>query len=261
MLIFSFSISCGKTYETTKKVNKDIEEAESISNEKSENEIAINDEKIVEAEKIPTLEILSVAGVDSDNNIFDSVNNTINGNINLIVVTFKTENFNINEDKIETIWELDSQEVYRSAEVINDTDDTYKVGVSMSEGSFYSGAYKCNIYLNNSLINVEYGANWTFNITQPRSFDVKGIPYEFNGSSSDISDLILIDGLVEINYNYSGSGNFVVYLLNEYGDQLELLVNEIDTTSGSTTFKGDGSKYFVSVELADGNYNFNIDYK
>jgi len=331
--------------ENTEGVKKDLEEVESISNEKSEDKTAVNDEQTVEAEKIPTLKILSVAGVDNDNNVFDSVNNTINGNINLVVVTFNTENFNISEDKIETVWELDNQEVYRSTEVINDTDDTYKVGVSMSEGSFYSGAYKCNIYLNNSLedyiefkvsqvdlepieisgsgttssdffniaggltifefnnsgsgnfityllneegdelellvneigsvngkkamylpggkyfMNIEHGANWTFNITQPRSFDVKTIPYAFNGISPDISDLILIDGLVEINYNYSGSGNFVVYLLNEYGDQLELLVNEIDTTSGSTTFKGDGDKYFISVELADGNYNFNIDYK
>ena len=345
ILIFSFLISCEKMSENTEEVKKDIEEAESISNEKSEDKTAVNDEKTVEAEKIPTLKILSVAGIDNDNNVFDLVNNTINGNINLIVVTFDTENFNISEDKIETVWELDNQEVYRSTEVINDTDDTYKVGVSMSEGFFYTGEYKCNIYLNNSIedyiefevsqvdfepieisgsgttssdffdiaggltifefnnsgsgnfisylldeegdelellvneigsvngkkamylpggkyfINVEHGANWTFNITQPRSFDVKTIPYAFNGISPDISDLILIDGLVEINYNYSGSGNFVVYLLNEYGEQLELLVNEIGTTGGSTTFKGDGDKYFISVELADGNYNFNIDYK
>lgn len=345
ILIFSFSVSCRKTDETTEEVKRDLEEAELISNEKSEDEITISDEKAVEVKKTPTLKIVSVVGVDNDNNIFDLVNNTINGNINLIVVTFDTENFNISEDKIETVWELKNQEIYRSTEVINNADDTYKVGVSMSEGFFYTGEYKCNIYLNNSIedyiefevsqvdfepieisgsgttssdffdivggltifefnnsgsgnfisylldeegdelellvneigsvngkkamylpggkyfINVEHGANWTFNITQPRSFDVKEIPYTFNGSSPDISDLILIDGLVEINYNYSGSGNFVVYLLNEYGDQLELLVNEIDTTSGSTTFKGDGSKYFVSVELADGNYNFNIDYK
>jgi len=329
-LIFSLVIACTNTKPEVVEKSAIVEEPE---------------EETVEVEKTPTLRITSVLGVDNDKNRFDPVNNTIKGNVTSIIVFFDTENFNINKDKIEAVWEFDSQEIYRDTEVIKDGDNEYKVGVSKSKGFYYSGAYKCNIYLNNSIedyiefevsqvdfepieisgsdtissdffdivggltifgfnnsgsgnfisylldeegdklellvnkigsvkgkkamylpsgkyfINVEHGANWVFNIMQPRSFDVKTIPYTFNENSPNISDLILIDGLVEINYDYSGSGNFIAYLLNEYGEQLDLLVNEVDAISGSTTLKGDGDKYFISVELADGNYSFNIDYK
>lgn len=303
------------------------------------------EEKKEEVEIIPTLKILSVNGMDDDNNIFETSNNNINGNISLIAVDIEIENFDIDKDKIETVWEFNGQEVYRSNEIIEDTGNLYKVGVSKSEGFFISGDYKCSVYLNDSLtdsiefkvsqpdldpveisgtgtfssdffniaggltifefknsgsgnfivylfdedgneielivneigsvsgknamylpsgtyfMNIEHGATWSFQIKQPRSFDVKTIPYTFSGNSPDISDLITIDGLIEINYSYSGEGNFIVYILNELGQQVELLANEIGSISGSTTFKGDGNKYFISVKLAEGNYEFILDYK
>lgn len=295
--------------------------------------------------KKPTLKITSVVGIDNDDNTYNLTNNTISGNINLIKVLFKAENFDSSKDRVESIWEFEEREIYRSDEVLKETGNTYLVGVSMTEGFFLSGKYKCIISLNNSkvdsiefkvaqsdlevieisgsgvtstdffniaggltifefnnsgmgnfitylldeegnqltlvvneigsvsgrkamylqngkyFLNIEIGGSWEFIINQPRSLETKTIPYIFTGDSPDVSDLVLLDRLVEINYTYSGSGNFITYLLNEYGEEVQVLINEIGETDGSTTFKGDGNKYLISVEIAKGDYQIKLDYK
>jgi len=50
-------------------------------------------------------------------------------------------------------------------------------------------------------------------------------------------------------------------LLNEFGEQQDLLVNEIGNSTGSTTIKGNGNNCIISVQNADGNYTFNVSYK
>jgi len=118
------------------------------------------------------------------------------------------------------------------------------------------------LYLNEGkyFLNVETDGTWEAVIKQYMP-QTRNLPYIFIGNSSNLSDFIVIDGLVEINYSYKGSGNFIVYILNEYGEHKELIASEIGSTSGSTTFKGSGNKYLVSVERADGNYQINIEYK
>jgi len=110
-------------------------------------------------------------------------------------------------------------------------------------------------------LNIKNASTWEFNILQPRDLNLVTIPYIFSGTNPNISDLFLVDSLIEVNYNFKGEGNFVAYLMNQYGEQLDLLVNEIGNTKGSTTIKGDDNKYIISVELADGDYEFSLDYK
>lgn len=339
--ILNFVWSCSSKIEVPNNESKE-RVVEVIKEETTDIEITTKEEK---DEKKPTFKIKSVVGIDNDNNTYSLANNTISGNINLIKVLFKAENFDISKDKIESIWEFEEREVYRSDEVLKETDNTYLVGVSMTEGFFLSGKYKCIINLNNSkvdsiefkvaqsdlevieisgsgvtstdffniaggltifefsnsgrgnfitylldeegneltlvvneigsvsgrkamylhngkyFLNIEIGGSWEFIINQPRFLETKTIPYTFTGDSPDVSDLVLLDGLVEINYKFSGSGNFIVNLLNEYGEEVELLVNEIGKTSGTIGFKGNSNKYLISVELADGNYEIRLDYK
>jgi len=339
--ILNFVWSCSSKIEVPSNESKE-RAVEVIKEEKTDIEITTKEEK---EEKKPTLKITSVVGIDNDNNTYSLTNNTISGNINLIEVLFKAENFDISKDRIESIWEFEEREVHRSEEVLKETGNTYLVGVSMTEGFFLSGKYKCIVSLNNSkvdsiefkvaqsdlevieisgsgvtsteffniaggltilefsnigsgnfivylldeegnelellvneigsisgrkamylpngkyFLNIEHGDNWKYIIKQPRSLETKTMPYMFKGDSPDVSDLVLLDGLVEINYKFSGSGNFIVYLLNEYGEGVELLVNEIGKTSGTIGFKGNVNKYLIGVESADGNYEIRLDYK
>jgi len=110
-------------------------------------------------------------------------------------------------------------------------------------------------------INIEGGGSWKYIINQPRSFEIKELPYSFNGNTPNISDLFLVDKLAVITYSYIGEGNFIVKLLNENGEGLDLIANEIGNCEGSTTIKGDGNKYFISIEASDGNYEFEVKYK
>ena len=109
-------------------------------------------------------------------------------------------------------------------------------------------------------LNVETENPWKVTITQ-YSPKVKNLPYSFIGNSQNLSDLIIIDRLAEIKYNYTGSRNFIVQLNDENGQYAELIANELGSTSGSTTFTGDGNKYLISVEAATGQYVINVDYK
>jgi len=110
-------------------------------------------------------------------------------------------------------------------------------------------------------LNVEADDSWEAIIKQYAPSLTRNLPYTFTGDSSNLSDLIVIDGLVEINYKYTGSSNFTVYIINEYGEHEESIVNEIGSVSGSTTFKGEGKKYLISVERAQGSYEIILDYK
>jgi hypothetical protein len=94
-------------------------------------------------------------------------------------------------------------------------------------------------------INVQNGGTWEFNILQPRNLERATIPYTFEGNFPDISKVIFADKLIQVDYTYSGEGNFIVMLLNEFGEQQDLLVNEIGNSTGSTTIKGNGNKYII----------------
>jgi uncharacterized membrane protein YqjE len=111
-------------------------------------------------------------------------------------------------------------------------------------------------------LNIEAEGPWKTIITQ-YSPSSKNLPYTFIGSSKNLSDFIVIDGLVEIQYNYSGSEYLSVDLLDEFGSTITNIVSEegSNTRSGSTSFKGDGSKYLISVKSADGYYKIEVSYK
>lgn len=91
-------------------------------------------------------------------------------------------------------------------------------------------------------INIKYGSKWKFDILQPRALETAELPYTFEGSSPDISRVIIADALIQIEYKYNGEGNFIVNLLNANGEKQDLLVNEIGNTSGSITIRGGGGR-------------------
>lgn len=87
------------------------------------------------------------------------------------------------------------------------------------------------------LLDITAGGRWAIGVEQPR---VNEAPKTntFNGSGQQTTELFSTEkGLKTVKMTHSGSSNFIVYLLDKSGNQLELLVNEIGPFDGSKAVK------------------------
>ena len=80
-----------------------------------------------------------------------------------------------------------------------------------------------------------------------------------SGSGDTSTDMITLEaGFAVFEGNYSGSSNFIVQLMDENGNNVELLVNEIGSYNGKTfaTINAPGD-YYLNI-TASGSWNFSI---
>lgn len=63
-------------------------------------------------------------------------------------------------------------------------------------------------------------------------------PKSLDGSGSQVTDKFYLNqGLAIFRSDYSGEGNFIVYLIDESGNQIDLVANEIGTSQSSSSSK------------------------
>ena len=144
------------------------------------------------------------------------------------------------------VWLLDSggKEVGLLANVIGNYDGSQATGVD-SQGSYY--------------LDVDADGPWSIDITQPRP-SVSSLPYttSFSGSGPLATALFRTGaGAHTFSFSHSGSSNFVVWLLDMNGDYVDLLANEIGSTSGSTISGLEAGGYLLNVD-ADGPWTVTI---
>ena len=90
--------------------------------------------------------------------------------------------------------------------------------------------------------------------TQPLPTSVR-----FVGRSDDVQSFNLNgNGLGIFTMNYSGAHNFVVWLKDQNGNRIELLVNVIGSYSGRTSVRLSSGKYYLEVK-ASGPWSINLD--
>jgi hypothetical protein len=80
---------------------------------------------------------------------------------------------------------------------------------------------------------------------------------EFSGYGDEATELFRLDsGLIRCSYRHDGESNFIVYLLDDEGDAVALLANEIGACDGSSadSIRSAGD-YLLSV-TGDGNWSF-----
>jgi hypothetical protein len=70
----------------------------------------------------------------------------------------------------------------------------------------------------------------------------------FTGKGNDYTGkFVLQDGLTYIKYTYTGENNFVAWLLDANGNQIELIANEIDSCDGKTAISAKAGTYLINV--------------
>ncbi len=110
------------------------------------------------------------------------------------------------------------------------------------------------------LLDIEADGNWTVNITQPRPSSGVKKPINFTGTGDDVPQFMYFKkkGLARFNMSHSGESNFVVWLFNEKGNRVDLLVNEIGNYNGSTSVRIPKKGVYLLDITADGSWSISI---
>lgn len=121
----------------------------------------------------------------------------------------------------------------------------------------YDGVSGIGVKPGEYLLDIDAPSSWTAVLEQPRPISGKTPPQTYSGSGPDVAGPVTLDGLTRVVMKYQGKSNFIVYLVNDRGVQVELLANEIGSFNGSTALPGDGGIYWLTVD-ADGKWSIKI---
>lgn len=111
----------------------------------------------------------------------------------------------------------------------------------------------------NYVLEVMSEGNWEFSIKQPRG-DVASaqMPYSKSGSGDEVFAVRLNQGLVTSSGEHTGESNFIVYLIDQDGNHLDLVANGIgDYDFSNATQINQTTTYYYTVS-ADGDWTINI---
>lgn len=122
------------------------------------------------------------------------------------------------------------------------------------DGSHAFGITKAGDYL----LDVDADTSWTVTILQPRGGTGASLPDTFEGAGFQTSQFIRFEkGLATFKMKYTGTSNFIVWLMDDQGTKTELLVNTIGDFDGSKAVGiTKAGNYVLSV---DGVGDWNID--
>ena len=110
----------------------------------------------------------------------------------------------------------------------------------------------------NYLLDVNADGQWNVTIELPRNVQGQSPPQQIEGHGHAVSPfLALQDGLVRFEMTHDGDSNFIIWLLDDSGSRVDLLVNEIGQFDGSTALGIDPGSYILDI-TADGNWKIGI---
>lgn len=110
------------------------------------------------------------------------------------------------------------------------------------------------------ILNVEANGPWTVTITQPRKSATQSAPLTLQGTGNQASELFTLDnGLRMFNMDYHGSDNFIVFLMDDQGNRIDLLANQIGSFNGSKAVGiSQTGTYLLNIE-ANGKWKVTIE--
>jgi hypothetical protein len=110
------------------------------------------------------------------------------------------------------------------------------------------------------ILDISADGSWTITIEQPRPSSAPSVPKTLKGKAQQASEVFYLDkGLARFEMSHDGDSNFAVWLLDDEGDQIDLLVNEIGEFDGSKAVSiSNGGIYLLDI-TADGNWEISIE--
>jgi hypothetical protein len=120
----------------------------------------------------------------------------------------------------------------------------------------YTGTRAAGVGGGTFLLDVEADGAWDLVVREPRN-QPPSAERVFSGASSGMIDFLALDGLHTIAASHRGRSNFVVWLYDESGNQLDLIVNEIGAYEGTNAVRVSDGIYLLVVE-ADGAWGVRV---
>ena len=107
-------------------------------------------------------------------------------------------------------------------------------------------------------MNVTASGNWSAKVSQPTPISVGSPPISFSqGIRFATPFFTLKSGIATFKMTHNGSANFAVILYDSYGNNIDLLANEIGPYSGSQVVPVQSGTYILDVE-ANGTWSIDI---
>ncbi|MFF3287245.1 hypothetical protein [Streptomyces sp. NPDC003023] len=112
----------------------------------------------------------------------------------------------------------------------------------------YEGTKGVEAKAGNHVVQVNADAPWTVEITQPGDQPAAALPQEWSGSGDRLEGPFDADHVVTVAGTNTGSGNFVVTVIDAKGRAQDLVYNEIGNFEGSTVARMTSQgPYYVNV--------------
>jgi hypothetical protein len=111
---------------------------------------------------------------------------------------------------------------------------------------------------NNFFLNITSSGSWTVHITQPRPASAPGTPQTFTGTTSAYSGFIQLNaGVANFNMTYQGDGNFIIWLCDSNGHEVDLVENVIGPSSDSKGSQVSAGIYILDIQ-ASGSWSVTV---
>ncbi len=117
------------------------------------------------------------------------------------------------------------------------------------------------------LLNIQADGSWGITVRQTRFSSAPALPQNFNGKGDSVSPPFLLnEGLTTFTFSHDGSSNFIVQLMSDSGETVDLLVNTIGSYDGSKAvgvkrgalFGPEPGIHLLNI-TADGNWSITIE--
>jgi len=109
------------------------------------------------------------------------------------------------------------------------------------------------------VLDIDADGPWTATIEQPRDTSEAEYTKSFSGEGMMVTDFIKVEeGLAVFNFTHDGDSNFIVHLLDDGGDVVGYLANQIGEYEGSIAEYVDEGTYVVCID-ADGEWTMDFD--
>ena len=140
-------------------------------------------------------------------------------------------------------------------------DDGNQIDLLVNKIGEFDGSQAVGIKtLGNYILDISADGSWTITIEQPRPSYAPPVPKTLKGTGQQASEMFYLDkGLARFEMTHDGDRNFIVWLLDDDGNQIDLLVNKIGEFDGSKAVSiRKGGNYLLSIS-ADGNWEISIE--
>lgn len=146
------------------------------------------------------------------------------------------------------VWLMDAntgQNVELLANAIGSFDGSRSVGVK-SDGDY--------------ILNIQADGPWQVTVEQPRKTATQSVPLTLSGNGQKVSEIFYLEnGLRRIEMKHDGSSNFIVWLIDDQGNKIDLLANEIGSFEGSKAIGITNPGTYMLDISADGNWEISIE--